>query len=187
MKRTCPAFLAVVASLIVPAVVLAHGASILAHWEGQEVHTDSYSSDGRPIPGARVAVYDMGGRVLFEGVTDDTGALDFPKPGAGDLRIIMTAPSGHRSETVLTEVSRRGEAAPVRDTGGPGKAVDEALEKKLVSIQESIQDLHRKISKPRIPEILGGVGWIVGLAGAYLWGMSRNNRRREDERERGGE
>ncbi len=144
-----------------------HSVSILAHWDGGEVHTDSYYADGKPIEEAHVAAQDMEGRVVFEGVTDRTGAFDFPDPRLGDLRIVMTAPSGHRSETVLRGGSDE-------DPGGdPGKVAEKVLERRLRSIQDSLQALQRKLDRPRLSEILGGIGWIIGLAGAYLWGVSR--------------
>ena len=150
----------------IPAIVSSHGVSITAHWEGEEVHTDRYFADGKPVGNARVVAYDMNGDVTLEGLTDETGTWNFPNPKVGDLRIVIKTASGHKSEAVLKKGSIRGRT----------EYQEQTIDSRLTSIQESILELEKRISKPGISEILGGLGWIIGLAGAFLWGMSRRRR-----------
>ena len=143
----------------IPGMVLAHGVSVTAHWEGDEVHTDSYYADGKPVANAHAEAFDMTGNFILEGRTDDTGTWDFPISEPGDLKIVVTTDSGHRGETVLR-------ARPVNDPTG-------SLDTKLEALQDSMLELEKQMRKPGIPEILGGIGWIIGIAGAFLWGASR--------------
>ncbi len=147
----------------IPGLVSSHGVSITAHWEGEEVHTDSYFADGKPVGNARVVAHNMNGDVTLEGLTDETGTWDFPNPKVGDLRIVMKTSSGHKNETVLREGS----------TGSRTEYQGQTIDSRLASIQDSILKLEKQTNKPGISEILGGLGWIIGLAGAFLWGMSR--------------
>jgi nickel transport protein len=146
----------------IPGMVVAHGVSVTAHWEGDEVHTDSYYADGKPVANAHAEAFDMTGNVILEGRTDDTGTWDFPIPEAGDLKIVVTTDSGHRGETVLRE--------------GSASNQTEDLNVQLASLRDSILELEKQIRKPGISEILGGIGWIIGIAGAYVWGASRRRR-----------
>ena len=160
--------LLVLAALVtfMPGIVSSHGVSVTAHWEGKEVHTDSYFADGKPLVNARASVYDMADNVILEGKTDETGTWDFPNPEVGDLKIVVMTGSGHRSETVL----RQGSAG--------GSFADEKIE--LDALRKEVLELKRMVQKPGLVEILGGLGWIIGITGAYMWGVSR--RRSEGER-----
>ena len=51
-----------------------------------------------------------------------------------------------------------------------------ALEMKLAALQEELLQLRRELASPRTPEILGGVGYIVGITGAALWALSKKGR-----------
>ena len=158
MKRKILLGILTAFTMLIPARVYCHGINVMAHWEGSEVHTDSFFADGKPMVNARGEAYDRTGVLVAEGVTDETGTWDFPNPGRGDLRIVVTASSGHRGE-VLLQVKSGGNASE-----------DMA---QLKAIQDDILELQRLVGKPGLAEILGGLGWIVGLAGAYLWGVSR--------------
>ncbi|TNF49084.1 carboxypeptidase regulatory-like domain-containing protein [bacterium] len=145
--------------LLSPAILLSHGVSITAHREGEKIHMDSHFVDGKPLANARVVVYDMTGSVIREGNTDNTGRWDFTDPKAEALRIVVSTASGHRKETVLMKRSNGNQP--------------EDLEKQLISLQNSILELEKQIRRPGMIEVFGGLGWIVGIAGSYLWGVSR--------------
>jgi nickel transport protein len=149
-----------------------HGVSIIAHFSGDEVHTDSYWADGRPISGAEVHIYSVEGEEVVKGSTGEDGAFDTTDPGLDAYKIVLSAPSGHRSETVLhRKTVSSGE--DIIESGIIHQDVERALARRLEPIEDAIQDLRRQVQRPGLTEILGGIGWIVGLAGAFLWGASR--------------
>lgn len=180
------------ACLCMPDGAEAHRTNIFAWVEGDTVHTESKFSGGKDVQGAVIVVFDEEGNELLKGRTDDTGRFSFPVPAtASGLRIVLEAGMGHRGEWRLSsaELGRTGQpqtplsggsgSAPVETVVPPlsqstlseerlRRIVDEALEEKLQPLfrflAESRQD------KTSFSDILGGIGYIVGLVGlaAYL-------------------
>lgn len=173
----------------------AHKVNIYAYEEGGKIHTESYFVDGTPARDSRVTAYDKNGKVVAEGRTNDDGVFVFSVEHPGDLRIVLEASMGHRNEILLPAadtVSGGAEPMPeqgknalvANDSGAPGaasapqgpsldKAIDRVLARRLGPIQESIINIQRAMERPSLSQILGGLGYIIGIAGAFLWGMSR--------------
>lgn len=173
----------------------AHRVNIYAYEEGGKIHTESYFSDGTPSRDSHVTVYNEKGKVVVEGQTDGKGIFVFPVESQGDLRIVLEASMGHRNEILLpaSEIGSGGaESVPDQDKkatspdGDPfpaaviesrnllsSETIDRALDRRLKPIQASILRIQRAMEKPKLSQVLGGLGYIIGLAGALLWGMSR--------------
>jgi len=172
MKYVFTIFILMTCLLSMAGPGFSHGVTLTAHFSGDEVHTDSHSADGRPIFGAEVQIYNIGGEEVSRGSTGVDGAFDFMDLGLDAYRIVLSAPSGHRSETVLQRKTMSSEDYNT-GSGEIQEDVERALAKRLEPIEDAILDLQRDLEKPGLTEILGGVGWIIGLAGAFLWGASR--------------
>ncbi|WP_300523077.1 carboxypeptidase-like regulatory domain-containing protein [Aminiphilus sp.] len=121
-----------------------------------------------------------------------TFRLDMPDGGSPPEKAAPAA--GTASGTVLAEQTRQPtppetpsgalpspEALETFFTATLEKALDEnaalrrvaLLEGKLAALQEELLVLRRELAGPRIPEILGGIGYIIGITGAALWALSR--------------
>ncbi len=180
--------LAVLLGLLLPAAALAHKVNVFAYAEDGVVHTESYFNDGAPCQSSRIVVYGEGGEVVAEGTTDAEGMFSFPIDRAQDLRIILEASMGHKNEIRLSAAEIGGAdtlaaPAPPAQTQTPQKApqvdpkaleeaVDRALARRLKPIRETLMRLERAQEKPSVATVLGGIGFILGLAGVYLWGRS---------------
>lgn len=170
----------------------AHKVGVFAYSDGNTVHVEGYFADGAGCKNCAVAAFDKAtGEKLAEGKTDQEGMFSFPAPPAAKgetgtvetLKIVLDAGLGHGGEFLLAlgEDGTR-EAPPssgipgMDDPGGTGPApalpdgLDEALDRKLAPIVAEMRRLRQAQERPGITEILGGIGYIVGLAGlaAYL-------------------
>ncbi len=80
----------------------AHKVSVFAYVEGNTVYTESYFSDGQPVKGGKILVYDSTHKLLLQGATDQEGLFSFPVPQVvDDLVIVLEASMGHRGRYVL--------------------------------------------------------------------------------------
>jgi len=185
---------AVMVLFVFPFVVkqaFAHKVTIFAWVEGDTVHTESKFSGGRVAKQAAIEVYDRTGALLLEGRTDDEGRFDFKAPKQEALRIVLVAGAGHRNEWVVKAEEFAGHVRPAADDETvpphqteplvvsplPGKIdvsredlqtmIEAALDKKL---QPVLHRLHRMDEGPRLVDIVGGIGYILGLVGlgAYI-------------------
>jgi nickel transport protein len=171
--------------------VFAHKVTIFAWVEGDTVHTESKFSGGRVAKQARIEVYDRAGALLLEGRTDDEGRFVFKAPKQEALRIVLVAGAGHRNEWVVKAEEFAGHVRPAADDDTvlpkqtePGGAtplperidisredlqtmIEAALEKQL---QPVLRRLHQMDEGPRLVDIIGGIGYILGLVGlgAYV-------------------
>ncbi|NOY44683.1 MAG: hypothetical protein GXP50_04415 [Deltaproteobacteria bacterium] len=179
---------AVVLGLLVPAVALAHKVNVFAYAEDGVVHTESYFNDGTPCQNSRIVAYGEGGKVVAEGTTDTEGMFSFPIDRPQDLRIVLEASMGHKNEVRLSAAEIGGGEPPTAAAQAPARpaqaqappvdpkaleqAVDRALARRLKPIRETLMRLERAQEKPNVATVLGGIGFILGLAGMYLWGRS---------------
>jgi len=186
-------FLGVVFSeFLITGVAFAHKVNLFAYYEDGRVFTESYFSDGAPCRSARISAREDGGQVVAEGATDQEGLFSFPYEGAGSLKISLNAGDGHGAQiTFQADGGKNAPAAPekpsgVEDLPGTGGSVDvqavrQILGEELAPIRESMDHIRKKLERPTFDKVVGGLGWIVGLAGAYLWGASRKSGRGKRE------
>jgi len=190
MRRLGNPFIAIILlPLFLPVSVHAHKVNLFAYHEGGSVFTESYFSDGTPCRNSRITARDESGTVIARGVTDDEGLFSFAYEEGAVVRISLNAGDGHGAETTLRRKEASGEKLP-EAVGGENppameksnertvlnideEAVGRIMEEKIAPLRESISQVRKKMERPRLDKVIGGLGWIVGLAGAYLWGISR--------------
>jgi nickel transport protein len=171
----------------------AHKVYLFAWVEGDTIHTDSYYPDKRRISGGLIKVFDPSdGRLLLSGKTDDSGAFSFKTPKKTDLRIVLEAGMGHRTEFLLpaSEFSQEEtishgpnesegkEESPNTfhesqvDPHQLSQIIETALEKKLAPIERKLALLEKE-EGAGFTEVIGGIGYIIGLMGLVLYFKSR--------------
>jgi nickel transport protein len=162
--------------------------------EGREVVSGTTDEGGRfalvlpgelPVKTLLVSVNGGGGH---------KGTFRLDMPDADSLPGNAAPTAGTTSGTILAEQTPQPspeapsgalpspEALETFFTSTLEKALDEnaalrrvaLLEGKLAALQEELLVLRRELSGPRIPEVLGGIGYIIGIAGAALWVLSRS-------------
>ncbi len=171
----------------------AHNVTVFAWVEGEMVHTQSKFSGGRKAKNATVEVYDTEGTKLLEGKTDENGEFAFKIPKKTELKVILLAGAGHRGEWTIPLDELQGEthhqtvpstSQPVEEkkTGRINqrpinvglseedieKIVEKVLDKKLKPLLKML--VESKTKGPSASDILGGIGYILGLMGlgAYI-------------------
>jgi nickel transport protein len=199
-ERMCGSLIVLALFLFSAGPAMAHKVTVFAWVEGDRVHTESKFSRGRPVKQGRVIVYDLQGKKLLEGKTDEQGSFSFPVPQKTAMKIAMEAGTGHRAEWTVEadEVggaasATSGQTAPETDARtsvaglGPGagngsaltagevrEIVDQALDRKLAPVIRMLAETRDR--GPSVTEVIGGLGWILGLAGLATWLQSRKKR-----------
>lgn len=171
----------------ISSLAVAHKTTIFAWVEGDTVYTQSKFSGGRKAKQAAVEVYDGEGNKLLEGKTDDRGEFSFKLPKKAELRVVLLAGEGHRGEWIIPLAEIEGvETTPDRSSqsetprmakessrnDSPSispaaieEAVEKALDKKLKPLLSRMAEYRQKETETRITDIIGGIGYILGLVG----------------------
>lgn len=184
---------------------LAHGVSIFAWVQGDTVHTQSKFMGGKRPNQALIEVFDETGNLLLKGKTNTQGLFSYRAPKVSDMQIVLTAGMGHRAVWTISKEDFQ-ETAVEPDNHQQMNAitlaksdksdlkthnVDESSENglseaELTILVESILDRKLKPLMDRITalnenrisfsDILGGIGYIVGLVGLAAYMQSRGKR-----------
>jgi nickel transport protein len=177
--------------LAITSVALAHKVYLYAWVEGDTVYTESYFGSNRKVQGGLIEIFDLSGKKLFEGLTNEKGEFAFKAPQKTDLRIVVEASMGHKNEYVLkgdklwdsgsdaTEKPEtdEGQAVSVKEVEAEQiqAIVEKALDSRLKPIIRELAKI-RKEKGPGLTEIIGGIGYIFGLMGVVLYFWSKKSR-----------
>ncbi len=182
--------LTVLLVVTLPSVVAAHRVNLFGYVEDGRVVLDAYFVDGTKAKGALVEVFERGtGKRLLQGRTDDNGSFSFRPPAPVDLRIVLTASMGHRAEYTITREELLGGSGVSNEGVQGGETVSEPSRREVYSLGEQeiekvvervvrrelgpvksillkIQEAH---TRPSVRDVLGGVGYILGLMGVAMY------------------
>ncbi len=160
--------LALVAGFVFAAAAYAHGVRVFAEIsDGQIVVRSKYSGSGSvAVRGGKVTARAPDGRVIFEGKTDDEGVCAFVPSERVDLEIVVNAGNGHVSKPFIIYADEL--TMFEEPTSGPSsKKPSSEKRTKFGDIEE--EDI-------RLRDILGGLGWIVGLTGIAMYFLGRRKK-----------
>ncbi len=193
--------IAMALTLCLTAVSSAHKVNIFAYVDGDSVVTDSGYSRSKRVHGGAVEVYDAAsGTMLLSGITNENGRFDFKIPaearaGKMDLRLLLKAGTGHQAEwTVKYDEygAAKGPFAPAAPDHGhmavaasdAGKQasgavvstseVEAIVRRELEPVKRMLASLSQK--GPGVTEIIGGIGYILGLFGIMAYMKSRKKK-----------
>jgi nickel transport protein len=177
----------------------AHRLKLFASVEGATITGYAYFPGGGRAKGQTVQVLDPVGQRLGEVKTSDEGEFTLKATVRCDHRLVIESPDGHRS-TFLVEAADLPESLPAPasaakgepakeptvapeqkveppPSAGPPSAIEQAVEKavsrRIRPLQEQIERLEEK---RRVQDILGGVGYILGLAGIAFYLLARRRK-----------
>jgi nickel transport protein len=175
----------------------AHRVNIFAWVEGDTVLVECKYPDGTKVHEGVIRVLDSGGKELLNGKTNTKGEFSFKIPQQDDVTIVLEAGMGHRADWPLSkqDLAPAGEApkpepaapsqtAPKTEApplaakesvsnaaspppAGIDQAIEKALDKKLAPVLKMLAEMHEQ--KVRLTDILGGVGYIIGLVGVAAY------------------
>jgi len=170
-------------------LVFAHRVNIFAQVEGSSVVGQCYYNDGTPLRNQKVEVLRSSGEKILELVTDDEGNFKFTPRVREDLKIVLYAGMGHKAEItvearMLPEVAKTSKEKPQGalkksegiteehglDTLQVRKIVEDVVDEKFNTLEELITKQQKSIS---VTTIIGGIGYIFGIFGLYLYFRSK--------------
>jgi len=180
----------------------AHKASVFAAVQGKVIAGEAYFRDGSPLRSAQVTVFDPAGAKLGETKTDAQGRFSFEPRCRCDHRVVVDGGEGHaaqytvRAEELPSGLPKGGASSPTNvaqtpsavqnSPAQPGAAVpqdsagrDADLRGELEASQsQRVQlrgDLAARDDTKRWRDVLGGIGYILGLMGLafYFLGVRR--------------
>lgn len=180
------------ATLLGTGPAAAHKMKVFAAADGAEIAGYVYFSPGadRAIRVA-IAVTDGTGAIVFSGTTDEEGAFRFVARTRSDHRIEASGTDGHAASYLVPAaelpeslpsagVPATAVAAAPTESAGPTPVaapaaaelraiVDRSVAQQLRPLREQIDGWYEKIWWH---DILGGIGYIIGLAG-LAYGLAR--------------
>lgn len=197
------AALAVLLAFAAPAE--AHRLKLFATVEDGEIGGYAFFVGGGRPEGVDFVVRDTSGREVFRGRTDDAGNFRWRPPVAADYRVTVDAGDGHWVEgTISADRLTSAVSSDVPSVSAPPPApagstaavaaatpacsapfdpavlsrivateVDRSVGRQLRPLLEAWDQAEGRV---RFNDVMGGVGMIVGLAGAWLWAASRRRR-----------
>jgi len=168
----------------------AHRVNVYAYAEAGKVYVEGYFVDGTKAKSSKIEVFrEDTGKLILTGVTDEDGKYSFKIPGPYSLRIVLKASMGHKNEYLLekeeimealgmqTKPPQVKVASKVTEPQGANTVVssdiETILEKHLKPLREEIVKLRIAMERPRMSEVIGGLGYIMGIVGIYLYIKSR--------------
>ncbi len=156
-----------------------HNVLMMANFEGDKVTGESYFSTGEAIEDAPVTV-ESNGSIVGEGKTDKEGAFSIAIPsGITSAKVTINAGMGHVAHEDIAreaapEATTEAKDAPLAMPSSISEQdIRKAVAAEVAPLRQMISDLHKAQTKPDMPRILGGIGYIIGIVGAFMWGRSR--------------
>jgi len=187
-----------VACVVWTGPAMAHRVTIFAWVEGDKIFTESKFGGGKLVKGGEVIVYDLTGKQLLEGKTDERGEFSFKIPKKTAMKIVLQAGMGHRGEWTIPASELGGTSEP-----NPRPTVSQKTGSKMPEVQAakssvSLEQIRRVVeqsldqrlkpvikilvesreSSPTARDVFGGIGYILGLVGV---GAYFNYRRKSAE------
>ena len=183
---------------------LAHRVIVFAFVEGDTVHTTSKFPGGKRVKNGEIVVKDLQGNTLLQGVTDENGKFSFMIPKKEALKVILKAGMGHMAEWTIPANEITGAASETADVSSETStdpetknrapesasstsvssdeiqiAIEKALDRRLQPVVALLERIHEP--KTTLKDILGGLGYIVGLVGiaAYIRSIKERSKKKD--------
>jgi nickel transport protein len=177
--------------------VMAHKVRVFAYESGGEIIAEAKFNNGRPAKNSTIVVTNKAdGTILLQGSTDNDGSFHFAVPVKAkenrlNLNIILDVGEGHKGSWLLSASDYLGgqidtAAAPPEPLSpiSPHEAkndmsctqleqiIEQVVEKELFPIKKMLAESSEQ--KLKLQDILGGLGYIFGLAGVAAYFHSKN-------------
>jgi nickel transport protein len=178
-------------ALLVSLPLSAHKLKVFASAEGETIRGRVYFVGGAGARGAAVRVTDAEGHVLARLKPDGEGRFSYRVGSRASYRVVADSLDGHQASWTLQaeefpaslpSVDKSGEEGrPAMAERGRDEAslapqaaleaqVEQAVARQIRPLREALQAHQERV---RLRDIIGGIGYIVGLAGLALWWGNR--------------
>lgn len=176
--------------LAVAGLAQAHRISVYAYVEEGQIKGEGYMPGGGKVSNQQVQLLDAGGKALAETKTDQGGAFSLPLPQAKPpLTLVLNAGAGHRAtyELSAADLGIAAPAAPAPSTPAAAKPaaqavavsqdlgpqIKKAVEQAVAPLRAQMAEMALRYNEVSLRDIVGGLGWIVGLLGLATYFKAR--------------
>jgi nickel transport protein len=194
-RRLCMVIVA--ALLLMGGTAHAHRLNIFATGDGTAISGYAYFPGGGRAQGLTITAEAPDGSPLGSALTDERGEFTIPAKLHCDHILTVQTPDGHRA-VFTVPASELDDSLPTPGMDGPagpagvpvaGEAVtmsqlpatgsdelsaliEEAVRREVRSLREQLEGYEERV---RLRDVLGGIGYILGIAGiaSYLMGRRR--------------
>ena len=177
----------------------AHKIHVFTVADGAEIRGTVYFSGGGKAEGIEVTAFDADGTILGSAITDENGEFSFTATAKADHVFKVETPDGHAAsctvsaaelpdtlpssdeaagpETAASAAAGQGHRAPAEADSSPAPLASqvELLRKQVTALRRQLDDFQERRS---FQDILGGIGYIIGIAGVAFYVMARRERAR---------
>ncbi len=172
--------------LFLPCLAQAHKIHVFAWVSGNTVTVESSFSGNRPLINGTVTIQDSKSKaILLEGTGDKNGIFTFAIPALAreekmDLLVVVSGSEGHQSQWLVAADEYLSTQPPVNVPAQAPATVDndelkemirQILSQELAPIKRSLAAAENR--KPGFRDIIGGIGYLLGLAGLVAWLKNR--------------
>ncbi|RLB43719.1 MAG: hypothetical protein DRH12_02165 [Deltaproteobacteria bacterium] len=182
-----------------PTPAFCHRINVFCWVEGSHVRCQAKFTPGGPVKRGKIAVYSQQTRdKLLTVETDDKGEASFEIPRKAienhwDLKVICNAEMGHKnywivrasellgteSQEPLPEQSPAASEPLTQETRISDRQLEEVvsrvLERELAPIKKDLAEL--KQNRITVQDVLGGLGYILGLVGIAFYLSGKKEKR----------
>jgi len=175
-------------------VASAHKLNVFAYMENNTLVGEAYFNDGAPARHSAIHVKNAkNNSLIVEGTTDEKGQFSIPVDATGiqSLLVSVNGGIGHLGQTIVTieaaepndRIEKTAFAAPESSNTTSSLSEEkisaltqEIVQKEIAPIRNELSLLRKELSKPKFSEIIGGIGYIAGLAGMAFWAGGRKKK-----------
>jgi len=171
----------------IPMQAQAHKIHVFAWVSGDTVTVESSFSSNKPLLHGKITVKDnTSGNVLLQGDGDDQGLFKFTVPSIArdnktDLLIVVSGSEGHQSEWLLPATEYFSIENNIHTTDHSASNINSKELQEIIRtiVVEELEPIKRSLAeskqqKPGFSDIMGGIGYLIGLAGLVAWLRNRN-------------
>ncbi|PLY17013.1 MAG: hypothetical protein C0631_00295 [Sedimenticola sp.] len=184
-------------TLLFSAPLQAHRLKVFAFAEGSHIQGSAYFVGGAKASGANISIRDPDGVTLAELAPDAEGQFNFTATRRMDHLVLADSGDGHLAKWMVSADQLPGELpAPVEEqatepsprvapTPPAASATDVTITLNELQLSAHVEQAVARQIRPlrealiayedrrRWLDIIGGIGYILGLAGLALWWRSR--------------
>lgn len=177
---------ALLALLLSASPALAHKLKVFATAEGAVIAGYAYFGGEARAAQSRVTILAPDDAVVHQGETDDQGQFRYTAQRRMDHRIVVEGADGHHADFTVTAAelpdSLPGGPTPAKPAQAASAAastadlqalIDEAVARQIRPLREQLDAYQTKVWWH---DVVGGLGYITGLAG-LAYGLSRRPRK----------
>lgn len=166
--------------------VYAHRIRVFVAPEGERLVGYAYISGGSKLSGAEVQVFGPNQKSLATLKTDAEGGFSYRPKTRCSHRFVVDAGDGHRAEYTVEASELPVSLGPVSGKKSsvqqhePAATEKERIAPGIVQLQAQIHSLQRQLEEHdahvRLRDVLGGLGYILGIMGIVFYMKVRKSR-----------